>query len=81
MKLTKQVYSFCVFGTLWMRNVLFSFFPKDGKVGSGTGKRRGRGGFAPRTGKDLNENNQKATVTKEIAGKRIKRKDTFCFDE
>ena len=52
-----------------MRNVLFSFFPKDGKVGSGTGKRRGRGGFAPRTGKDLNE---KATVTKEISGKRIK---------
>ena len=64
-----------------MRNVLFSFFPKDGKVGSGTGKRRGRGGFASRTGKDLNENNQKATVTKEISGKRIKRKDTFCFDE
>ena len=62
-----------------MRNVLFSFFPKDGKVGSGTGKRRGRGRFAPRTGKDLNENNHKATVTKEISGKRIKRKDTFCF--
>ena len=56
-----------------MRNVLFSFFPKDGKVGSGTGTKRGRGGFAPRTaGKDLNENNQKATVTKEISGKRIK---------
>lgn len=45
------------------------------------GREEGAGGFAHRTGKDLNENNQKATVTKEIAGKRIKRKDTFCFDE
>lgn len=64
-----------------MRNVLFSFFPKDRKGGIGTGKRRGRGGFVPRTGKDLNENNQNATVTKEISGKGIKLNDTFCFDE
>lgn len=55
--------------------IFFSFFfPKDGKVGSGTGKRMGGGGIAPRTEKDLNENNQKAIVTKEISGKRINNK-------
>lgn len=47
------------------------FFLKDGKVRIGTGKRRGEGGFAPRTEKDLNENTKKATVTKEISGKKI----------
>ena len=51
--------------------VMFFFFPKDGKVGIGTGTRRGEGAFAPRTGKYLNENTQRATVTKEISGKRI----------
>ena len=46
------------------------FFPKDGKIGSGTAERRRKGVFVPGTGKDPNENTQRATVTKETSGKR-----------
>ena len=46
------------------------FFPKDGKIGSGTGERRRKGVFVPGIGKDPNENTQRATVTKETSGKR-----------
>ena len=49
----------------------FSIFTKAGKIGSGTGKRKGGGGFVPGTGKDLNENTQKESETKETPGKRI----------
>ena len=45
-----------------------SVFSKAGKIGSGNDKRRERGGFVPRTEKDLNENTQKETETKEISG-------------
>ena len=48
----------------------FPFFTKAGKIGSGSGKRKG-GGFVPGTGKDLNENTQKETETKKTSGKRI----------
>ena len=86
MKINKHVYSFYLFvfpttryyAELWFIALVASkcaffpfFFLKDGKVRIGTGKRRGEGGFAPRTEKDLNENTKKATVTKEISGKKI----------
>ena len=90
MKINKHVYSFSLFvfpmtryyAELWSIALVPSkcvfffsfFFPKDEKVGSGTGKRMGGGGIAPRTEKDLNENNQKAIVTKEISGRRINNK-------
>ena len=41
-------------------------------MGSGNDKRRERGGFVPRTEKDLNENTQKETETKEISGINIR---------
>lgn len=51
---------------------VFSTFTKAGKLGSGTGKRKGGGGgFVPGTEKDLNENIERETVTKEMPGKRI----------
>ena len=50
---------------------VFSTFTKAGKFGSGTAKGKGGGGFVPGTEKDLNENTQRETVTKEISGKRI----------
>ena len=50
---------------------VFSTFTKAGKLGSGTGKRKGGGGFVPGTEKDLNENTERETVTKEMPGKRI----------
>lgn len=37
-------------------------------------KKRGEGGFAPKTENDPNENTQKETVTKELSGKRIQLK-------
>ena len=43
-------------------------FPKAGKIESGTDKRRDEGGFLTGTKKDLNENAQKETETKEISG-------------
>ena len=45
-----------------------SLFSKAGKIGNGNEKRREGGGFVPRTEKDLNENTQKETETKEISG-------------
>ena len=45
-----------------------SLFPKAGKIESGTDKRREEGGFLTGTKKDLNENTQKETETKEISG-------------
>ena len=45
-----------------------SLFPKAGKIGSGTDKRREGGGFLTGTKKDLNKNTQKETETKEISG-------------
>ena len=50
-------------------DILF-IFTKDGKIGTGTGKRR-EGGFVPGTENDLNENTHKKTETTEISGKRI----------
>ena len=44
-----------------------SLFPKAGKIESGTDKRREEGFFTG-TKKDLNENTQKETETKEISG-------------
>ena len=49
-----------------------SLFSKAEKMGSGNDKRRERGGFVPRTEKDLNENTQKETETKEISGINIR---------
>lgn len=43
-------------------------FPKAGKIGSGTDKRREEEGFVPGTEKDFNENTQKEIETKEISG-------------
>ena len=45
-----------------------SLFPKAGKIASGTDKRREEGGSLTGTEKDLNENTQKETETKEISG-------------
>ena len=45
-----------------------SLFPKAGKIGSGTDQRREEGGSLTGTEKDLNENTQKETETKEISG-------------
>ena len=45
-----------------------SLFPKVGKIGSGTDKRREGGGSLSGTEKDLNENTQKETQTKEMSG-------------
>ena len=45
-----------------------SLFPKAGKIGSGTDQRREEGGSLTGTQKDLNENTQKETETKEISG-------------
>ena len=45
-----------------------TLFPKARKIGSGTNKRREEGGFLTGTKKDLNENTQKETETKEISG-------------
>ena len=45
-----------------------SLFSKAGKTVSGDDKRREGGGFVPRRLKDLNENSQKETETKEISG-------------
>ena len=45
-----------------------SVFSKAGKIGGGNDKRREGGGFVPGTEKDLNENTQKETETKEISG-------------
>ena len=49
----------------------FSIFTKAGKIESANGKRKGGGGFVPGTGKDLNENTQKESETKETPGQRI----------
>jgi len=54
-------------------------FPKDGKIGSGTGKRRGEARFVPGTEKDIKENTQKEIVTKQILGKRIQLRDQFYY--
>ena len=43
-------------------------FPKAGKMGSGTDKRREGEGFVPGTEKDLNKNTQKETEAEEIPG-------------
>ena len=45
-----------------------SLFPKAGKIGSGSDNRREGRGFLTGTKKDLNENTQKETETKEISG-------------
>ena len=45
-----------------------SLFPKAGKIGSGTDKRREAGESLTGTEKELNENTQKETETKEISG-------------
>ena len=45
-----------------------SLFLKAGKIGSGTDKRREGGGSLSGTEKDLNENTQKETQTKEMSG-------------
>ena len=45
-----------------------SVFPKAGKIGSGSDNRREGRGFLTGTKKDLNENTQKETETKEISG-------------
>ena len=45
-----------------------SVFPKAGKIGSGTDQRKEGGGSLTGTEKDLNENTQKETETKEISG-------------
>ncbi|CAH3178918.1 unnamed protein product [Porites evermanni] len=50
------------------RDECLFLYPKVGKIGSGTGKRKGEGRFVPGTGKDLNANTQKETVTKETSG-------------
>ena len=45
-----------------------SLFPKRGKIASGTDKRREGGESLTGTEKELNENTQKETETKEISG-------------
>ena len=45
-----------------------SIFSKAAKIGSGNDERKEGGGFVPGTEKDLNENTEKETETKEISG-------------
>ena len=55
------------FGNISVMGHVF-LFPKAGKIGSGTDKRREGEGFDPGTEKDLNENTQKETQADEIPG-------------
>ena len=45
-----------------------SVFSKAGKIGGGNEKRKKGGGLVPGSEKDLNENTQKETKTREISG-------------